>query len=56
MGFIYDKTKSEANLEKHGIDFEEAQLLWNDPDLMEFRIEFKGELRVGVMARYAGSC
>ena len=34
----------------------QTQLLWNDPDLMEFRIEFKGELRVGVMARYAGSC
>ena len=56
MGFVYDKAKSDANLEKHGIDFEEAQLLWDDPNLMEFRIEFKGELRIGAMARYAGSC
>ena len=28
MLFEYDPTKSNANLEKHGIDFEEAQDLW----------------------------
>ena len=28
MQFEYDWSKSESNLEKHGIDFEEAQELW----------------------------
>lgn len=27
--------KSESNKGKHGIDFVEAQALWNDPDLLE---------------------
>ena len=28
--FEYDEAKSRANLDKHGIDFEEAQHLWQD--------------------------
>ena len=28
LTFEYDPVKSAANLEKHGIDFDEAQLLW----------------------------
>ena len=28
--FEYDPNKSAANLEKHGIDFEQAQELWKD--------------------------
>ncbi|QOS67137.1 BrnT family toxin [Eggerthella guodeyinii] len=28
LTFGYDPVKSAANLEKHGIDFDEAQLLW----------------------------
>jgi len=28
--FEYDETKSKANKEKHGIDFEEAQALWQN--------------------------
>lgn len=35
MGFEYDPDKSSANLRKHGIDFEEAQKLWNDAALVE---------------------
>ncbi len=35
MSFEYDPKKSAANLEKHGIDFDEAQTLWGDPDLLE---------------------
>ena len=30
MDFEYDINKSLKNKEKHGIDFEEAKLLWND--------------------------
>lgn len=33
--FDYDQKKSQANLEKHGIDFVDAQELWEDPDLVE---------------------
>lgn len=33
--FDFDEAKSRSNLQKHGIDFVEAQRLWNDPDLLE---------------------
>lgn len=35
MKFEYDSAKSAANLAKHGIDFEQAQALWDDPWLLE---------------------
>ena len=35
MAFEFDLRKSKANKKKHGIDFVEAQNLWNDPDLIE---------------------
>lgn len=34
MNFEFDISKSISNLEKHGIDFEQAQLLWNDFNLL----------------------
>ncbi|MEF9877510.1 MAG: BrnT family toxin [Gordonibacter sp.] len=30
MIFIYDQKKSEANFAKHGIDFDQARMLWED--------------------------
>jgi len=33
--FEFDESKSQANLSKHGIDFVDAQALWNDPRLLE---------------------
>lgn len=33
--FEIDKAKSQANFQKHGIDFFEAQRLWDDPNLLE---------------------
>ena len=33
--FEFDEEKSRSNLAKHGIDFLQAQELWNDPDLLE---------------------
>ena len=33
--FSFDKNKSKSNLKKHGIDFIEAQKLWDDPNLLE---------------------
>jgi uncharacterized DUF497 family protein len=35
MGFEYDSDKSTENKRKHGIDFEEAQVLWADAALVE---------------------
>jgi len=33
--FEFDDLKSKSNLKKHGIDFIEAQALWNDSNLLE---------------------
>jgi uncharacterized DUF497 family protein len=33
--FEFNEGKSKTNLEKHGIDFVQAQALWDDPDLLE---------------------
>jgi len=35
MYFEFNPTKSKNNKNKHGIDFIEAQALWDDPDLLE---------------------
>jgi len=35
MIFEYDKNKSQKNKIKHGIDFEQAQELWEDPYAFE---------------------
>lgn len=34
--FEYDENKSQTNQQKHGIDFTEAQKLWEDENLLEF--------------------
>ena len=34
MEFEFDARKSRSNKKKHGIDFVEAQRLWNDPDMI----------------------
>ena len=43
--FEFDVNKSQANLTKHGIDFEAAQALWKDPYLLEIRAKSEGEPR-----------
>ncbi len=35
MEFEFDLDKSHANRGKHGVDFEAAQALWEDPDFVE---------------------
>lgn len=35
MTFEYDVTKSRLNTQKHGIDFERAKSLWDDPYAIE---------------------
>lgn len=43
--FEFDAEKSESNRMKHGIDFVEAQNLWNDPMLLEIPAKTEDEAR-----------
>jgi len=45
MEFEFDQNKSEVNRSKHGIDFVEAQALWNDPELIEIPAKTSDEPR-----------
>ena len=45
VSFEFDAAKSESNRTKHGIDFLEAQALWNDPMLLEIPAKTDDELR-----------
>lgn len=51
MNFEYDPDKSAANLAKHGIDFETAQSLWLDPDLLEIKAKTVDEPRSMVIGK-----
>ena len=43
--FEFDEAKSKTNAEKHGIDFVQAQSLWDDPNLLEIPAKTKDEPR-----------
>lgn len=43
--FEFDEAKSQANMDKHGIDFIDAQGLWKDPYLLEIRAKTEDEPR-----------
>jgi len=45
VGFEYDQDKSATNKSKHGIDFEEAQALWDDPAHVEIPARVTDEPR-----------
>jgi hypothetical protein len=51
MDFEFDSAKSAANLEKHGIDFIDAQALWSDPDRLEVPARSLDEPRIQVLGR-----
>ncbi len=54
MEFEFDLNKSSSNNEKHGIDFEEAQALWDDPDLFEVPARTVDEPRYLIIGRIKG--
>ncbi len=54
MDFEFDPGKSEENQRKHGVDFFEAQVLWQDPDLVEIPAKTSDEPRFLVIGRIAG--
>ena len=52
--FEFDAAKSESNRTKHGIDFVEAQGLWNDPMLLEIPAKTDDEPRFLVIGLVDG--
>ena len=54
MEFDFDPAKSESNKSKHGIDFIDAQTLWNDPDFIEIPVRTVDEARFLVIGRISG--
>ena len=51
MNFEFDPKKSESNKSKHGIDFIDAQALWDDPDLIEIPAKTIDEPRYMVIGK-----
>ncbi len=52
--FEFDDYKSQVNRDKHGIDFIDAQSLWDDPDLLEVQAKSGDERRTLVIGLIAG--
>lgn len=53
MKFEFDINKSNHNKKKHGIDFIEAQALWDDSDLIEISARTSDESRFLVVGKIA---
>ena len=51
MEFEFAPRKSAANKRKHGIDFVEAQALWEDPDRLQVSARTQGEPRLMMTGR-----
>lgn len=54
MKFEYDTNKSASNKLKQGLDFEEAQALWEDEDLLVLPLNFEDEPRQACIGRIHG--
>jgi len=51
MDFEFDREKSHSNKQKHGIDFIEAQVIWEHPEALEAPIEYYGEFRFQIIGK-----
>ena len=51
MEFEFDPQKNLANKQKHGIDFIDAHLLWEDPDRIEIQTNFQSENRNALIGK-----
>lgn len=56
MDFEFDDNKSKANKAKHGVDFVEAQALWEDPHRVEVPARTEDEPRFLVIGQMGGTC
>lgn len=54
MEFEFDPQKSKLNKAKHGIDFEQAQELWDDPDSIGFPAKSEDEDRYALLGMLNG--
>ena len=54
MEYEFDEAKSAANKAKHGLDFSEAQKLWQDADAVEIPAKSDVEQRKMLIARIEG--
>ena len=54
MEFEFDSKKSRSNKKKHGIDFSQAQALWDDSDLIEIPARTSDEPRFLVIGKILG--
>ena len=54
--FEFDEAKSQANLLKHGINFADAQVLWDDPNLLEIPAKTEDEPRYLVIGLIGEKC
>ncbi len=54
MRFEYDPRKSASKKDKHGLDFEAAQALWQDAGRIEIDARVAGERRVVTIGRIGG--
>ena len=53
MEFEFNKSKNESNKQKHGIDFNEAKELWEDPDYVEIPVKTSDEPRFLIIGKIA---
>jgi uncharacterized DUF497 family protein len=56
MPFEYDPKKSRSNRDKHGIDFEKAQAIWDDANYLEIPAKTVDELRWLVIGKIGDKC
>lgn len=54
MEFEFDPKKSDSNKQKHGLDFQEAKALWDDPDFIDIPVQTIDEPRYLVIGRIEG--
>ena len=52
MEFEFDPVKSNQNKDKHGISFDEAKNLWEDPFRVEIPAKYVKETRILVVAEF----
>lgn len=54
MRFDYHPQKSQHNLDQHGVDFEEAQELWNGDHVILPAKDVSGEKRSALLGKLSG--
>jgi hypothetical protein len=56
MEFEFDSEKSQNNKKKNGIDFYQAQILWDDSDVIEIPASTSDEPRFLIIGKISGKC